>query len=291
MTSAPSEITPLVAVILVAYGGRDYTLACLESLRKSNYRNTRIILVDNDSPDDTSERVKELFPEIEIIKSEKNLGFAGGNNLGINRALQMGVQYVMLLNNDTEIDPDAIAKLVERAEKTDKPGAIGPMIYYHSEPDLIWSAGGMIDFRWSFLKHRGIREKDRGIREKDRGQYSHSVEVDYLTGCAIMFPVNAISSTGALDESYWMYYEDADICCRLKKVGYRIVFEPSSKVWHKISSSTGGNLSFRKMCFKYKSGLRFFRIHSPSGYWSITYPISQFWMYLKALIRKSAISV
>ena len=281
MTTVPSETAPLVAVIQVAYGGRDYTLACLKSLGKSNYKNLKIILVDNDSPDDTSELVSKSFPEVEIIKIGKNLGFAGGNNVGIDRALQSGVQFILLLNNDTEVDPDAIDKLVERAQKTDKLGAIGPTIYYHSAPDLIWSAGGIINFKWSFLKHRGIREKDRG-------QYSESVEVDYLTGCAIMFPAKIISEVGKLDESYWMYYEDADLCARLKRAGYKIVFEPDSKVWHKISSSTGGNISSRKMWFKFRSGWRFFKTYSPSGSWIITYPISQFVIYIKVLVGKSS---
>lgn len=270
---------PLVAVILVAYGGRDDTLSCLSSLYKSDYANLKFILVDNASPDDTSQRVAIEFPDVEIIKSEKNLGFAGGNNLGIDFAIQIGAGYIFLLNNDTEIASDAVRLLVKSAMQIEKLGAIGPLIYYHEKKDLIWSAGGRIDFRWSNSYHRGIRSKD----EK---QFDSLEEVDYLTGCALMFPAEIVTEIGKLDESYWMYYEDADLCQRLKKAGFSIMFEPSAKVWHKISSSTGGNLSKRKMWYKFRSGIMFFRRYSPSVFWVVTYPISQLASFFRAIFSR-----
>lgn len=267
---------PHVAVILVAFGGRDDTLACITTLLKSDYSNFKIILVDNDSWDDTSEQVSEKYPDVEIIRSDKNLGFAGGNNLGIDRAIETGARYIFLLNNDTEIAPDAISLLVQSAEKIENLGVIGPMIYYHEDKDLIWSAGGKIDYSWSNLYHRGIRTKDAM-------EFSTNEEVDYLTGCAIMFPAKRVGEIGKLDESYWMYYEDADFCQRIKKAGYSVIFEPGAKVWHKVSSSTGGNLAPRKMIYKFNSGYRFFMKYSTSPFWFITYPVSQLIAFLKAL--------
>ncbi|MFH1514743.1 MAG: glycosyltransferase family 2 protein [bacterium] len=267
---------PLVAVILVAYGGRDDTLVCITSLLKSDYPNYKIILVDNASWDDTSEQVAAKFPDVEIIYSDKNLGFAGGNNLGMDRALEIGAQYIFLLNNDTEIAPDAISCLVESAEARENIGVIGPMIYYHEDSSLIWSAGGNIDYAWSNLYHRGIRTKNTK-------EYSILEEVDYLTGCAIMFPAKRVLEVGKLDESYWMYYEDADFCQRIKTAGYSVMFEPGAKVWHKVSSSTGGNLAPRKMFYKFNSGYRFFMRYSPSPFWFITYPISQLIAFFRAL--------
>ena len=267
---------PHVAVILVAFGGRDDTLACISSLLKSDYSNFKILLVDNASWDDTSEQVSAKFPDVEIIYSDKNLGFAGGNNLGIDHAVEIGSQYIFLLNNDTEIAPDAISLLVESAEKIDNLGIIGPLIYYHEDNDIIWSAGGKIDYVWSNLYHRGIRTKDTN-------EFTSQEEVDYLTGCAIMFLSERVGEIGKLDEAYWMYYEDADYCQRMKKVGYSVIFEPKAKVWHKVSSSTGGNLAPKKMRYKFTSGYRFFMKYSTSPFWFITYPISQLIAFLKAL--------
>jgi len=277
--NAAVEGYPFVAVILVAHGGRDYTIACIESLKESTYPNFKIILVDNASPDDTREKVAARFPDIEIMTSDKNLGFAGGNNLGIRYALSLKAEYIFLLNNDTEIAPDAINHLVNTASQNKNIGAVGPMIYYFSDKTRIWSAGGIINFTWSYLKHRGIREQDRN-------QYNQSSDVDYLTGCAFMFPSKAIELIGFLDEGFWMYYEDADFCMRLKKKGLRIVFEPHAKVWHKISSSTGGNISRRKMLYKFQSGWKFFARYSPSPLWIVTYPLSQFIFFLAALMKR-----
>lgn len=269
---------PLVAVILVAYGGRDDTVACIKSIQKSDYPNFRIILIDNDSPDDTSQFVRGTFPDVILVVSEKNLGFAGGNNLGIDKALELNADCIFLLNNDTEIAPDTIRKLVESAGKSEKLGAIGPKIYYFEKKDTIWSAGGIIDFRWSNLYHRGIRKSDSA-------EYNVKREVDYLTGCALMFPSKIVKEIGKLDESFWMYYEDADFCMKLKRAGYSIIFEPESQVWHKVSSSTGGNLSLRKMWMKFKSGYVFFQRYSTSPFWFLTYPVSQKFAFLKALFK------
>jgi GT2 family glycosyltransferase len=269
---------PLVAVILVAYGGRDDTVACIKSIQQSDYSNFRIILVDNDSPDDTSQFVRGTFPDVLLVESERNLGFAGGNNLGIDKALELNADYIFLLNNDTEIAPDTIGKLVDSAGKSERIGAIGPKIYYFEKKDTIWSAGGIIDFRWSNLYHRGIRRTDSA-------EYNIKREVDYLTGCALMFPSDRVKEIGKLDESFWMYYEDADFCMRLKRAGYSIIYEPESKVWHKVSSSTGGNLSCRKMWMKFKSGLEFFQRYSPSPFWFITYIISQKMVWIKAIFK------
>ena len=135
-----SATEPLVAVILVAYGGRDDTIECIHSLEKSDYPNFKIILIDNNSPDDTRHVVSREFPDVELIVSEVNLGFAGGNNLGIDKALQIKSDYIFLLNNDTEIAPDGITKLVESAGRYNDLGAIGPKIYYYEDKERIWSA-------------------------------------------------------------------------------------------------------------------------------------------------------
>jgi GT2 family glycosyltransferase len=267
---------PHVAVVIVAYGGCDDTLQCIESLLRSDYTNLTIILVDNASPDNTREMVSTKFPPVKIIASKKNLGFAGGNNLGIKESARINAKYVFLLNNDAEIAPDAVRELISEAEKTENLGAMGPMIYYFSDKSLIWSAGGRINFRWSYLEHIGLRKTDKG-------QYNRIADVDYLTGCAMLIPLSRISDIGDLDESFWMYYEDADLCMRLKKKGYRIVFNPKGKVWHKISSSTGGNLSMRKLRYKFTSGWKFFCRHSLSPMWFISYPVSQFLIFIKAV--------
>ena len=220
-------MTPRVLIIVLCYNGVELTLDCLESLRRLEYESVDILIVDNASRDDTPAVVRAHFPEVRVIETRANLGFAAGNNVGLRYALEQGYDYALLLNNDTEVAPDFLDQLVQVAEADPAIGAIGPTIYYHACPDMIWSAGGVIDWRHG-------NSAMRGIGQRDRGQYRTAVDVDFVSGCALLCKRAALERAGLLDERFFMYYEETEWCVRAARLGFRIVHLPTAQIWHKI---------------------------------------------------------
>ncbi len=220
---------PAVGIIILNWNGWKDTFACLDSLKALNYPNARVVLVDNGSSEAPPEDPRACYPDIEYLSLPENLGFVGGNNTGIRRAQELGADYVLLLNNDTEVAPDFLHLLVETAESDSRIGMVGPTIYYYSLPDVIWSAGGEVD------RLRGDT-RQLGVDEAERGQYGQTPRpVDWITGCALLVKVSAIEQIGELDERFFAYYEEAEWCARARRAGYRVVHDPRAKVWHKIS--------------------------------------------------------
>lgn len=220
---------PRVAIVVLTYNGVDDTLACLDSLRQLDYPRDRysVVVSDNGSHDGTPERVRAANPTAIVIENGANLGFAAGNNVGLRYALAEGYDYALLLNNDTEADPAFLRLLVAAAEADPRIGVVGPTIYYHSAPDLIWSAGGRIDWR------RGTSAMD-GTGERDTDQYTAPRDVDFVTGCALLVKRAALQRAGLLDERFFMYYEETEWSVRVARAGFRIVHVPAAKLWHKI---------------------------------------------------------
>jgi GT2 family glycosyltransferase len=253
-------------VIVLSWNGKKDTLECLASLQQLTYPNARIIVVDNSSSDGTGDAIRSAFPNIELIVNNSNLRFAGGNNVGIRQSLEGGAEYVLMLNNDTVVDPEFLGRLVEAAESGRKIGMVGPKIYYFDDPKRIWFAGGLIKW-W-----RG-RVTHIGIREVDNGEYDVTTEVDYITGCCMLIKREVIETIGMLDERYYIYGEDVDLCVRALRSGYKSVYVPSSRVWHKLSVSTKGHLSWFKNWNKLKSQLRLMARYARWYHW-LTIPLA-----------------
>lgn len=226
-------------------------LDCLDSLAKSAYKSLQTIVVDNASSDGSAQAIREAYPEVIVLEQNENLRFAGGNNAGMKYALERGAELLCLLNNDTTVGKDFLTHLVARIQSEKKIGMVAPKICYHDEPNRIWFAGGEISMWTGTMKHIGIREEDAG-------QFETSKEIDYASGCCILTRREVVERVGMLDESFFMYTEDADWSMRVRRAGYTIVYEPKAKVWHKLSVTSGGHLSFFKMKNKFISNLRFF---------------------------------
>ena len=251
-----------IAVVILTWNGRDLTIECLESLAAvRNAGGMRTIVVDNASDDDTVSALRSRFGDnVKIIENSANIGFSRGNNVGIRYALKNGADAVLLLNNDTAVDPDFIAPL-ERALRDDPGvGIVAPKILYYTNPDQIWFAGGEVFLARGTARHVGIRERDVG-------QYDTPRDIDYATGCALLARREVFESIGMLDPSYTADYEDTDFCMRARRAGYRIRYVPAAKLWHKISASTGGQLSRRKVLRKFRSTLKFFGRYARPWHW------------------------
>lgn len=223
---------PYVVIILLTRNQKKHTIECLCSLENLDYPNFRIIVVDNGSTDSTPEEIRTKFPRVTLIENEENLGFAEGNNVGIRQAIGKGADYVLLLNNDTVVAPDLLTELVRVAEADTQIGIVGPKIYYYDEPDRIQSAGGRIN--WKRATSTLI-----GTGEIDRGQYDQTREVDFVSGCALLVKKEVIKKVGLMDPAYFLYYDEVDWSVRISRAGFKLVYVPSGKVWHKDAVSSG----------------------------------------------------
>lgn len=220
---------PHVIIILVNWNGKKDTLACLQSLRQVSYPVFQVLVVDNGSADDSTAVIKTSFPEVNLIETGKNLGFVGGNNLGLEYARGAGADYALLLNNDTEVEPDFLTHLVDALEADPGAGIAGPSIYYYDQPQVLWSAGGRIDWR------RGVTEMI-AMGSPDAGSLgTQPRRVDFVTGCALLIKMVAVEKAGMLDPRFFAYYEETEWCVRAARHGFGIIQVPASKIWHKIT--------------------------------------------------------
>jgi GT2 family glycosyltransferase len=233
-TSVLLQKEPMVAVILLNWNNAHFTAPCIRSLEKSDYSNAQILVVDNGSADGSPDALRKDFPRITLIRNDKNLGFAAGNNVGIRAALGMGAQYVLILNNDTEVDPELIRELVSMCEADDSIGISSPKMYFMNPPNLIWFAGSRVNLWTGSCKHVGYCETDHG-------QFDAITEPGFATGCCFLVRADLLKKLGGFEESFFIYSEDADFSLRCRKAGHRIVFNPRAKLWHKESGTMAKN--------------------------------------------------
>lgn len=253
-----------VSIIILNWNGRDDTLACLDSLAALTYPNFQAIVVDNGSTDGSVNLIKRKFPDIPLIETGTNLGFAEGNNVGIRAALETGANYILLLNNDTIVAPDLLEAFAEAAAHHPDGGMFAAKIYYHAEPTRLWYAGGKwLQDKQCFV-HVGIGEIDDGKK------YEAVAETDYASGCALFVSAEVINTLGVMDPKFFLTYEETDWCYRARAAGYRILFVPSAKVWHKVSASFGGVNSPLQLYFYSRNILLWAERHLPrSAYWPL----------------------
>lgn len=222
-------VVPRVTIVLLNWNDSDETLACLRSLRQLDYPSYDVVVVDNGSSDGSVRAIREQFPGATVVELGHNVGFTGGNNAGLRLALERQADYALLLNNDTDVTAGFLRLLVKASECDPAVGIAGPTIYYYDQPEVVWSAGGRIDWR---LGRTGMV----GLNEQDAGQFGEDPrEVDFLTGCALLVKATVLQQVGLLDERFFIYYEDAEWCVRARRAGFKIVHVPQAHIWHKIS--------------------------------------------------------
>lgn len=245
--------TPPVTVIIVAWNQLDKTLDCLETVVRLDYANFNVLLVDNGSEPPLADAIQARFPAVEIARLPENLGFAGGYNAGIRRALLPGVTYVLLLNNDTLVDPAALTHLMAEMQTDGDVGLVTAKLYYADDPQRIWSVGANFNV---FLDL-----KDRGDNQLDVGQWAAPRTIAFAPFCGILVRRKVFESVGFLDEGFFLYYEDVDYCLRARAAGWRMRLSPAAHVWHAVSASSGGQESPARRYWLARSGGRYFRKH------------------------------
>lgn len=218
-------VYPRVITVILNTNRRDDTIACLRSLRQSDYKNHSVIVLDNASTDDSVAAIQDCFPDVQIIQLAQNRGYAGNNNVGITAAMEQGADWVFVLNEDTTLAPDCLSQLVDAAQQDPRIGVVGPMVYHYDDPRTIQSAGGQLDHHWA-SRHIAQNEPDRGHFDRPRN-------VDWISGCAILVRRQVVEEVGALDERFFYYWEETEWCLRARRAGWRVVHVPTAKLWHK----------------------------------------------------------
>lgn len=235
-----------VAVIIINWNGKVDTLQCLNSLSQESYNNKEIIVVDNNSTDGSVDAIEKLYPQLTVLVQSTNLGFAAGNNKGIEQALQRGCDAVILLNNDTTVDKEFISSFL-RTSREYPNTILGAKIYQMNNPAYLDHLGG----NWNF---------DTGnfdlIGKGELGESNHlsPITMDYACGCAMFIPSLVLNQVGMLDANYFLYWEDSDFCFRAKRLGYATRLCPSAKIWH-IGSSSMNTHSIQTIYFWWRNRL------------------------------------
>jgi len=232
---------PRVACLVLNYNGREITLEAIASLRQMTYPAFDVIHIDNGSTDGSSAAVAEAFPDVIQVRVEENKGPTHGLNRGLRRGLEGGYDYLLSLNNDIEVDPQMLTELVRLAESDATIGCVGPKTFYYWDRERLWSTGGIIRFKESVTR-------ERGMGEIDRGQYERDEEVDYLNGCAMLMRRSLVEQVGVWDPIFNLAVEDADWCMRIKRAGFRCMYAHRAVLWHMVSHTAGS----------YKAGRTFF---------------------------------
>jgi hypothetical protein len=254
-----------VHVIVLNWNGAAVLGPCLASLAKVREPRLEILVVDNASSDGSADIVRRDHPRVELLVNERNLLFAGGNNAGLRPAMARGARRVLLLNNDTEVDPDFAARLLESLERDPRAGIAGPKILYHDDPSRVWYGGAGFYPLVGVPRHRNIRRLDGSFPER-------SGETEWVSGCAMLVRREVFEAVGLLDPSYTIYCEDVDFCLRARRAGWRCVYEPAARVWHKVSASSGGGMTPYKLENRIASTGRLFARHRPAWWRALLAP-------------------
>lgn len=236
-----------VFIVILNWNGYKNTSECLDSLKKLDYSNYKIVIVDNGSTDDSVNKIKAVYPDITLIENKKNLGFGGGCNVGIRFALEHRADYIWLLNNDTIVDKNALSEMVKVAENNPEVGAVGSILYYVDEPMKIQAWGGGYVNMWAGVP----RQFNKPVSDD---------KLQYITGASLLLRSSALLQVGLFDERFFMYWEDTDLGFKLRKAGWKLAVA-NSKIWHKESASLGKKSPILDYYFNF-SAVLFFRLHS-----------------------------
>ncbi len=255
--STRGQVPAAVAVILVNWNNSEdslHVLAQLDGVGLAPGRELRHVVVDNASTDGSAERIRAERPDVRLIEAGANDGFAAGNVIGIREAVrEPGVGWVLIINSDVTVSPDFLEPLIEACSEPEV-AAASPRIYYEEPKDRLWAAGGLLRLRETVTRELG---RDR----PDGPPFDRPRDVTYLTTCCLLVSVEALETVGLFDPLYFICVEDADWCRRAALAGYRLRYVPESRIWHRVSASTGGGYTPLRTYHTARSNALFVRRH------------------------------
>jgi len=220
---------PQVVTIVLNYNNLPNTLETLKSACALNYKKNSLLLIENSTEEEIVDKIRSQFPSLNIIENQRNLGYAGGNNVGMRYALEQRADYIFLLNNDVTLEADALSKLIDAMQTDQSCAACQPLVTYYDDKDKIWSAGTELFFGYPRLFQKGKHMHRNGTKIPPFG----------LVGCAILFRSEALKEIGLFDESLFLLQEETDWCMRAMKKGFRLIVVTDAIVHHKVSETLG----------------------------------------------------
>ena len=233
-------MTAHIKFLILNWNGKHLLKPCLDSVTALDSPNYSVMVIDNGSVDNSVKMVNKNFPNVDILELKNNYGFAGGYNRCFTRFKDEYSGFILLLNNDTVVDPDILNSFIQAKEKYGDNNLYGGKIFYQNNPELIWYAGGKVNIKWGHISHRGIRKQDSP-------EFSIPCETDYITGCCLFTSMKVINKLNGFDERFNMYGEDVDLCLRAKEEGIQCYYWPEAKLWHHVSASLGGAFTIHKL--------------------------------------------
>lgn len=248
-----------LCIVVLNWNGREDTLACLRSLSSVDApAGTEVLVVDNGSTDGSEAAVREAFPAVDFLQTGSNLGFAGGNNAGIRRALEGGAEAVLLLNNDTEVDPGFLKPMVEELESDPRTGIVGAVIAYYEAPDRLWAfGGGRFDTATGWVRHLQAPVAVESLQTRGSRHF-------YVTGCTMLLRRELIEEVGGLATSYFHFCEDVDLCLKAERAGWKLAVAAGARLKHKVSATTRVS-SPAFLYYNLRSRLNLVRNFGPGG--------------------------
>ncbi len=268
------ETWPKVSIVILNWNYYEDTIACIYSLRKVDYPNIEIIVVDNGSTNESVEILRSTFPRITLLMSNENVGFAAGSNIGIKYALDKGTNYVLLLNNDTEVDKNFLKPLVKVAEKDEDIGIVTGKIYYYDEPKKLYSAATFLN-----RMRGGFRNISAGMI--DHGSFDIPCYVSFISGCLMLIKRKVFEKYGLLPEEYFFGGEDLEFSLRVSKM-FKLYYCPDARIWHKVGASHQ-KFAPKYIYNSYFSKLLFMKRNLIKPVWLVWYFV--FWIYAKTWLK------
>jgi GT2 family glycosyltransferase len=257
----PGKPFKKVAVMILNWNRKDNVLDCLSHIYELDYPVRHVIVVDNASTDDSVAAVRAKYPEVIVVENDRNYGAPEGKNIGLRKSLETDMDVVFMVDNDIVVARDSLTQLMDVLEKHPDAGTVGSKMYDYSKPDILLSAGGLIDFTENVTR-------GRGDCEKDIGKFEIVEEVDYLWGGAMIATRDVLQKVGLFDTDYLGYwFEDSDYSVRVRKAGFRVYFCGPSKVWHR-PHKTVEQFSFRKKYLATRNAIRFMKKHAKAHQWA-----------------------
>ncbi len=265
---APSQAGPPVGVVIVNHNLKTSLRETLQSVRQLHYPSVRVVVSDNASSDGAPDMVRQEFPEVHLLAHQQEQGYARAASLGLAFLLDK-VKYIFSTTNDVILDPELLSVLVDYAESHPEAGVLGTKILFFDRPDVIWHAGGRVHPLHGHSRHFGWNRCDHP-------RYNQVRECDFVTGCGFLLRCEALKKAGLFKEDLIFYSEDADLCYRIRESGYRVVYVPGAKMWHKVGATLAKN---RPLQLRYSTRNSLYLIQRHRLGW---YPVS-LWVNLVAV--------
>ena len=265
-----------IKILILNWNGSEFTNQCLASIEKLSYDNYSTMVIDNGSIDDSITNIHTNYPSVDVLALDQNYGFASAYNLAFKHLENTGSELILILNNDTTVEPDLLDQLMCGVYLYGPEHLFCPIIHYLDSPNKIWYAGGKVDLPLGQLAHAGLRQENKG-------QFSEICHTGFVTGCCILVSFKSLKILDGFDENFNMYAEDVDLCLRAKELGINSILIPKAKMYHKVSASIGGEFSITKFKRKLQSIKKLMIKHSSNTELLIGYPLYLIRTFLRGI--------